>query len=300
MEKESQTSSNSLGARLLQSMPGLQVLRGYERKDLGPDVLAGLVICLVLIPSALAYAELAGSGPIGGIYTALAATLGYFLFASSRHMNVGPDGAVALLAGVAIMPLTGGDPTMALIAGAWLAVFTGIILITAAKLRLGVIASFLSTPVLLGYLNGAAIVIIVSQWGKLFGVELKQDSFFLRLIEWLEKVPNTHIETLAVGVCVLVLLIVAKRLIPRIPPLVPVFFIALLCGYFIDFNAMGVSVIGEIRDRVPQAVGLTLDLDNIARLAVGALGFAMLIFPEGLLPKSLGRRRRIQGAYQFG
>ena len=100
-------SSNALShtARLLQSMSGLQVLRRYDRKDLGPDVLAGLVICLVLIPSALAYAELAGSGPVGGIYAAFAATVAYFLFASSRHMNVGPDGAVALLAGVAIMPL---------------------------------------------------------------------------------------------------------------------------------------------------------------------------------------------------
>jgi SulP family sulfate permease len=143
-------------------MPGLQVLRSYTRQDLGPDILSGLVICLVLIPSALAYAELAGSGPVGGIYAALAATAAYFLFASSRHMNVGPDGAVALLAGVVIMPLTGGDPAKGLIVGAWLAVFTGLILIAAGKLRLGVVASFLSTPVLLGYLNGAALVIIVS------------------------------------------------------------------------------------------------------------------------------------------
>jgi SulP family sulfate permease len=122
MDKEPQTSSTALGTRLLKSVPGLQVLRGYDRKDVGPDVLAGLVICLVLIPSALAYAELARSGPIGGIYTALVATLAYFLFTSSRHMNVGPDGAVALLAGVAILPLTGGDPAKALMAGSWLAV----------------------------------------------------------------------------------------------------------------------------------------------------------------------------------
>ena len=140
-------------------LPGLGVLSGYQKQDLGPDVLAGLVICLVLIPSALAYAELAGFGPIAGIYSAIAATLAYFLFTSSRHMNVGPDGAVALLVGTAILPLTGGGPAMAIIAGTWLAIFTGLILIIAAKFKLGVIASFLSTPVLLGYLNGAALVI---------------------------------------------------------------------------------------------------------------------------------------------
>ena len=286
LNDESQPLVTTRLSRLLQSIPGLQVLRGYEGKNLAPDVLAGLVICLVLIPSTLAYAELAGSGPVGGIYAALAGTVGYFLFCSSRHMNVGPDGAVALLAGVAILPITAGDPSKGLIAGAWLALFTGVILIVAARLRLGVVASFLSTPVLLGYLNGAALVIIVSQWGKLFGIDLEQGSFFLRLGEWFEKIPDTHVETLLTGLSVILLLFVFRRLVPRLPALVPVFFIALVCGYFIDFDAMGVSVIGEVRERSPQTVGLTLDLDDIATLAVGALGLSMLIFPEGVL---LGR-----------
>lgn len=273
-------------SRILQAIPGLQVLRHYQVKDLAPDALSGLVVCLVLIPSTLAYAELAGSGPKGGIFSALVGTVAYFLFATSRHMNVGPDGAVALLAGVAILPITGGDPAKALIAGAWLAMFTGIILILAAWLRLGAIASFLSTPVLLGYLNGAAVVIIVSQWGKLFGIELEQENLLRRMVEWVRRADETQLPTLAVGGAVLVLLVVAKRLIPRIPPLVPVFFVALACGYFIDFEAMGVAVIGEIGATVPDAVGFSLELDDIATLAVGALGLSMLIFPEGVL---LGR-----------
>lgn len=287
IEKQSvATQKTSYTARVFRAIPGLQALRDYKRSDFTPDVLSGLVICLVLIPSVLAYAELAGSGPVGGIYAAVAATVAYFLFASSRHMNVGPDGAVALLAGVVILPLTDGDPGKALIASAWLAVFTGFILIAAAALRLGVVASFLSTPVLMGYLNGAAFVIIVSQWGKLFGIDLEEERFTLRLIEWVEKVGDTHATTLAVGAGVIALLFVAKWLIPRLPPLVPVFFIMLVCSYFIDFKAMDVGVIGEIRELTPSAVGLTLQLDDIAKLAVGALGLAMLIFPEGVL---LGR-----------
>jgi SulP family sulfate permease len=287
IKKQSKTTERvSISGRLLGAMPGLRVLREYKGSDLGPDVLSGLVICLVLIPSVLAYAELAGSGPVGGIYAAVAATIAYFLFASSRHMNVGPDGAVALLAGVVILPLTGGDPANALIASSWLAVFTGIILVAAAALRLGVVASFLSTPVLLGYLNGAAFVIIVSQWGKLFGIDLEQEGFIQRLIEWVQKLDNMHTTTLAVGAGVIVLLVIAKWLIPRLPPLVPVFFIMFVASYFVDFKAMDVGVIGEIRELTPQSVGFTLDLDDIAKLAVGALGLAMLIFPEGVL---LGR-----------
>ena len=264
-------------------LPGLGVLSGYKKQDIGPDVLAGLVICLVLIPSALAYAELAGFGPIAGIYSAIAATLAYFLFTSSRHMNVGPDGAVALLVGTAILPLTGGDPAMAIIAGTWLAIFTGLILIIAAKFKLGVVASFLSTPVLLGYLNGAALVIIISQWGKLFGVNLEQERLVQRLIEWVGKVPDTHLPTLATGVATLVLLMISKRIISRLPPLVPVFFLALVCGLLVDFNAMGVTTIGEISHISPKAMKFTIHLDDIATLAMGALGLSMLIFPEGIL-----------------
>ena len=151
MRKDSSPATKTLTrAGLASLLPGLGVLSGYQAKDLGHDVLAGLVICLVLIPSALAYAELAGFGPMAGIYSAIAATLAYFLFTSSRHLNVGPDGAVALLVGTAILPLTGGDPAMALVAGTWLAIFTGLILIVAAIFKLGVVERFLSTPVLLG------------------------------------------------------------------------------------------------------------------------------------------------------
>ena len=264
-------------------LPGLRTLSEYQSKDLGPDVLAGLVICLVLIPSALAYAELAGFGPLAGIYSAIAATLAYFLFTSSRHMNVGPDGAVALLVGAAILPLTGGDPAKAMIAGTWLAVFTGLILIIAARFKLGVVASFLSTPVLLGYLNGAALVIVMSQWGKLFGVELEQEGLVQRIIEWVDRVPDTHLSTLGVAAATLVLLVIFKRTITRLPPLVPVFFLALVSGVLVDFEAMGVETIGAISNIAPKAMEFTFELDDIAALAMGALGLSMLIFPEGIL-----------------
>jgi SulP family sulfate permease len=271
---------------LVRWVPGLQTLTGYKTGDLGPDVISGLVICLVLLPSALAYAELARFGPVAGIYSAIVATLAYFLFTSSRHVNVGPDGAVALLVGAAILPLTGGDPAKAVVAGTWLALFTGVILILAAVLKLGVIANFLSAPVLLGYLNGAALVIVISQWGKLFGIDLEQEGLLQRVIEWAEKVPQTHLPTLAVAAATLVLLLVSKYLIKRLPPLVPVFCIGLVAGILFDFNTVGVETLGQIRltGGADTEVGLfSLELNEVAALAMGALGLSLLIFPEGVL-----------------
>lgn len=278
-------------SRVMHFMPGLETLSTYRKEDLTPDFLAGLVICLVLIPSSLAYAELAGFGPIAGIYSAIAATLAYFLFTSSRHMNVGPDGAVALLVGAAILPLSEGDPAKALVAGTWLAIFTGIILIMAARLKLGVVANFLSTPVLLGYLNGAALVIIISQWGKLFGVNLEQPGTLRRALEWFGTLPQTHLATLGSGIATLLLLAICKRYIRRFPPIVPVFFLALIAGLLVDFEAMGIKTIGSIRDIAPVAMKLSFNLGDIASLAMGALGLSMLIFPEGiLLTRAMGEK----------
>ena len=275
-----------LSSGLLGWMPGLRTIAGYQRSNLGPDLIAGLVICLVLLPSALAYAELAGFGPVAGIYSAIVATLAYFLFTSSRHMNVGPDGAVALLVGTAILPLTAGDPSKAVVAGTWLALFTGIILIIASKFKLGAVANFLSAPVLLGYLNGAAVVIVMSQWGKLFGLDLQQEGLLQRAIEWSTKLPEMHLPTLVVAVVTLLLLVLSRFLIKSIPPLVPVFFIGLVAGVMYDFKALGVDTIGEISLSM-GAVGwggmFDLQLNEVAALAVGALGLSMLIFPEGIL-----------------
>ena len=280
---ESKEASSSGLARWL---PGLQTLSTYRKGDLGPDLLAGLVICLVLLPSVLAYAELAGFGPVAGIYSAIVATLAYFIFTSSQHMNVGPDGAVALLVGTAILPLTAGDPAKAVVAGTWLAFFTGVILIAAARFKLGAVASFLSAPVLLGYLNGAAVVIIMSQWGKLFGIDLEQDGLIQRAMEWGAELSETHQPTLVVAVVTLVLLVISKYVIRSIPPLVPVFFIGLAAGVMYDFGALGVETIGEISTSVGSVSWsgmFDVSFNEVAALVVGALGLSMLIFPEGIL-----------------
>ncbi|MBF0125558.1 MAG: sulfate transporter, partial [Magnetococcales bacterium] len=99
------------------------------------DVVAGVTACVVMIPSVLAYAELVHMPPISGIYAALAASIGYALFASSRHVIAGPDAAIGLLAGTAILPLAAGDPSRIPALAATLALLSGVILVLASRLR---------------------------------------------------------------------------------------------------------------------------------------------------------------------
>ncbi len=114
-------SAPSPNSRLLRWLPGLAQLTHYPPGALRGDVLAALSVCVVMIPSVLAYAELAGVRPEAGLYAALASMIVYALFAPNRRIIVGPDTTIALLAGSVIAPLALGDPTRAAALAAMLA-----------------------------------------------------------------------------------------------------------------------------------------------------------------------------------
>ena len=96
-------------ARLLQGvwsyLPGIQVMLHYERRWLRFDILAGLSVCAILIPQSMAFGSLAGMEPVSGFYTALIAMIAYAIFATSRHMMVGPEASTAIIAAGIILPL---------------------------------------------------------------------------------------------------------------------------------------------------------------------------------------------------
>ena len=187
-------------------MPGAALLFRYDRSNFRHDALAAVVVTLVLIPSAFAYADLAKCAPAAGLYAAVAGMIVFALFTSSRHVIVGPDAAIALLVGAAIGPLAGGDAGKAVTLATVLAFLTAGVLLLMAKLRLGIAADFLSSPAMLGFMNGAAVVIVGSQIGKFCGLGLKEDNTLLRLWEWVTRLGESQCRTLLVGlVCIAVL-----------------------------------------------------------------------------------------------
>jgi MFS superfamily sulfate permease-like transporter len=116
--------------RVFHWLPGLRLLWQFDRASLPQDLTAGVVVTLVLIPSAIAYADLAKCPPIAGLYAALGGMVAFALFTSSRHVIVGPDAAVAIMVGAAIGPLSGGDPGKAIALSAWLALLVaGLLLV---------------------------------------------------------------------------------------------------------------------------------------------------------------------------
>src|SRR5262245_25241734 len=100
---------NLAGGRIRRLLPGLALLLRYDRSHWRNDALAALVVALVLIPSAFAYADLAECSPAAGIYASAAGMIVFALFTSSHHVVVGPDAAIALMVGAAIGPLAAND-----------------------------------------------------------------------------------------------------------------------------------------------------------------------------------------------
>ncbi|MBF0161172.1 MAG: SulP family inorganic anion transporter [Magnetococcales bacterium] len=273
----------SLGRTLASFFPILTTLRGYQLAWWRGDLVAGITACVVMIPSVIAYAELVHMPPISGLYAALAASVGFALFASSRQVIAGPDAAIGLLAGTAILPLAAGDPGRIPALAATLGLLSGIILLLAARLRIGTIADFLSRPVLIGYLNGAALILASTQLGKLFAIRTTGEDFFPLLWQIVENLPNTHRPTFLVGIALILFMVILGRLTPHIPGALVVSVLGILGTRYFGLGEMGVALVGEVPSGTPMPVLPLFHWSDIPALAPAAMAIAFLAFSDGIL-----------------
>ena len=185
--------------RVARWLPIVGVLGSYRRAWLLRDVVAAVTVCAVLVPQALAYGQLAGLSPVAGLYAALAPLVLYPLFATSRRLMAGPESGLAILTAVALAPLAAEGSAQFAVLAAMLALLTGAVLILAGVLRLGFLADFFSRPVLLGFLNGVAVIIIVSQLPKLFGISVHTDSTLGTLWQVITHLGDAQWRTIVLG-----------------------------------------------------------------------------------------------------
>ena len=219
--------------------PGVLAFSGYRRSWLRYDLAAGLSVAAIALPVGIAYADLAGVSPVVGMYSAIFPLFAYALFGSSRQLMTGPDAATCIIVAASLTPLAGGDPDRYAALLLMLTLATGLLYIFAGVVRLGMIADFLSQPILTGYLNGIALLIIVGQLPKLLGYPTHEEAFFGKLLELFERIDQLHWPTAVLGAGMLVLLVLVIRLAPRLPGafVVVVVSIGLVAGLGLDQRA---------------------------------------------------------------
>lgn len=260
-------------------------LRGYQPAWLRFDVLAGLSVWAVLVPESLAYATIAGVPPVVGLYAAIPALVLYAVFGTSRVVVVATMSATAALSAsiVGMFATAGGDDFIAITAG--LAIVTGILGIAAGLARMGFLASFISQPVLKGFVVGLALTIIAGQLPALFGVPKESGNFFEEIAGLFQNLPETDGATLAVGAASLVVVLGCRRWLPLLPGSLLAVLLGIAATAVLGLEDKGVEVVGTITAGLPT-VGVPdgLGFEDYLALAGAATGVLLLGFVEGLGP----------------
>jgi SulP family sulfate permease len=277
--------------RIEKYVPGIGLIRNYNQDWLKTDLVAGLTVFAILVPSCLAYGELAGFEPVIGLYAALVAMIAYALFGSSRQLIVGPDATIAILVAMIVAPLALGDPSRYAALAAALTILIGLICLFGGYFKFGFVADFLSKPILTGYIAATALIIIVSQLGKIFGIDIVSDDFFAQILELITKLDQTHLLTLAVGLVTILGIIVLRRYAHRVPaPLVAVI-VAIIVSSLFNLEELGVAVVGQIPSGLPSLQIPQVGLADFRILLPAALALAVLIFADELLVARVFSRR---------
>jgi SulP family sulfate permease len=256
--------------------------RGYRQDTLRRDLLAGLTVAALALPSGIAFAELAGLPPVAGLYALLLPTAAYALVGSSRQLIVGPEGAISALVATAVLPLAAGDPGRYASAAALLALLVGGVFLLARIARLGWLADYLSRPVLTGYVHGIAIVLIVAQLGKLFGLDIDARDPLPRLAEFAREITGSSAATIAVGFACLALLLLLPRLVPKVPGPLLVVALAIAASALLDLQAHGVATVGQVPSGLPRLAIPRLPGDAVSLLPA-ALGIFLVGFADQIL-----------------
>ena len=215
-------------------LPGLWRLRHYQRGWLRGDVIAGVTVAAYLVPQVMAYAEVAGLPAIVGLWAVVAPLAVYAILGSSNQLSVGPESTTALMTAAAVGAMVAGSPGRYAETAAALAIAVGVLCILGWIGRLGFLANLLSRPVLVGYLAGIAVLMVISQLGKITRIDVVGGSSFDEVRSFLTQLDQTHLPTLALAVGVLIFLFVLQRWFPRLPG--PLIAMLLAAGVVVVFH----------------------------------------------------------------
>lgn len=264
-------------------IPLLRDLRHYRREWLARDAIAGLSVAAVQVPTAIAYATLAGFPPEVGLYASMLPVLVYALFGSSRQPVIGPDAATCAMIAALLLPMAGGDLTHYLKLSAALAITAGFLMVVGGMTRMGFIVNFFARPILIGFLSGIALSIIAGQLGKLLGIAVVHRDFGPSLLELAGRLGEIDLLSLAVGLATLALLIMIRRQAPRAPAALIALLVAGVAVFLLELDRHSVKLVGEVPSGLPGFAVPGLGYEGAQGIFMNAVGLVIVTFTSGML-----------------
>jgi SulP family sulfate permease len=289
-------------------LPIITWLPRYQRAWFKTDIMAGLAVWAMMVPQALAYAGIAGMPPIYGLYAVPLAMVAYAVFGTSRTLSVGPESAIAIISAVTVGALAVGNPNEFIALTSLLALIVGVLFLIFGFLRLGWAANFLSKPVLQGFTQGIALIVIVGQAPMLFGteadvakllgnmsnlphligLEIDYTGFLLQGWAVLATIGAANISTTVVGFGTLVLLFAFRRFWPLAPSALIAVIISVLAVSILGLAEKGVGVIGEVEIGMVSLTVPSVSVDKLAALLPGAFAIVLLGYSVSLSVAAVG------------
>lgn len=263
--------------------PAAARLSGMSGKTLGSDILAGMTLWGVLVPEGLAYAGMAGMPLEMGLYTLLASLPLYFLFGGSSVLVCSATSAEAIMTAAIVAPLAGLDPHRYASLTVLLVLVTGAIFVAAGACRLGRVASFLSKPIMTGFIFGLAIYIAVSQLHKVLGVHRGHGSTLMQLAHLLTNPDRINLVSTAVGGAALALIFLFERFAPRLPASLAVMALGIAGARLFELDSLQLmATVHSFPAGLPGVSLPEVTFADIESLIPPSIGLALVAFSQAL------------------
>ncbi|HRD76257.1 MAG TPA: sulfate permease [Hyphomicrobiaceae bacterium] len=299
--------SNSVQRKL----PILGWARSYTRETFSNDLLAAVIVTIMLIPQSLAYAMLAGLPPQVGLYASILPLAAYALFGTGRTLAVGPVAVISLMTASAIGPVSAATGIEPAILAVLLAFLSGGMLLVMGLLRLGLLANFLSHPVISGFITASGILIAAGQLKYILGIKADGDTMLRLVPSLLAGLGATSLATLVIGAGTIAFLFwsrsrlkpllkangVQARLADVLSRAAPVAAIAVttLATFAFSLDRHGVRIVGAIPSGLPPLTWPSFDIALWRQLAVPALLISIVGFVESVsVGQTLAARKRLR------
>lgn len=256
-------------------------LVAYDKSWLRGDLIGGLTAAAVVVPQAMAYAAIAGLPLAVGLYTVLVPLVVYALMGTSRPLSVTTTSTIAILTADALKGVARGASDNVLIsASSTLAFLVGGVLLVSSLLRLGIVASFISEPVLVGFKAGVGLVIVVDQVPKLLGIHFDKGDFVHNVVSISKHLPEASLATIVLALFMLALQIGLQRFLPRVPGSLVTVAVGITASALGGLNGRGVELVGTVAAGLPSLA--RPDAALFGPLWPAAIGIALMSFVESI------------------
>jgi len=280
-----------------------QALRGYRIQWLRHDLMAGAALFAILVPAGMAYAQAAGLPPVTGLYATVVPLIVYAALGPSRVLVLGPDSALAPMIVAALVPLAADDDRKSVALAGLLAILIGLILLLGSVLRLGIVVGLLSKPIRLGYLNGIALLVAVSQLPTLLGLSVEGATPWDKLLAAAPKAlaGETNLAALLLGLTSLALILVPRWLKWKVPGVLIAVATSCIAVALLELHAR-LKVTGALPQGLPAPALGGIGWPDVVALLPAAAAIALIVFVDtATLAQSLAAAEggRVSGNHEM-